>query len=110
MNIQTDQGTRYRVAFDKSQWIVSAQGDPRRGPKWADTDPAAQAAALAAYEKGEGSYKDLSYHNRLRDALSWLADRLAGEQTAADLAELRAFVEDAHKRIEAAAALVTSKS
>lgn len=107
MKIQDSTGVYYQVTFDRAQWVVSTLGDPSRGPKWASWDAERQTQARREFESGEGNWKELSYHNRMSHALAWLSDRLSGAQPAKDLAELRAFVEDAHERIERAAQLVS---
>ena len=110
MKIKDCQGSYYQVTFDRQQWVVGSLGDPSKGPKFSGWDKDRQDEAMTAFKMGDGSYRDLAYHNRLSQALTWLADRLAGTEQAADLAELREFIEDAHQRIEAAAALVTPKA
>lgn len=110
MKIQAADGTHYQLAFDRGQWVISTLGDPSKGPKWQTWDAERQAEALRAYSAGNGTFRDVSYHNRASHALDWLADRLAGAETARDLAELRAFIEDAHQRIERAAQMVSASA
>ncbi len=107
MKIQAADGTHYQLTFDRAQWVVSTLGDPSKGPKWQTWDADRQAEALRAYSAGNGTFRDVSYHNRASHALDWLADRFAGAERAADLSELREFVEDAHQRIERAAKMVS---
>lgn len=110
MKIQAADGTYYQLTFDRAQWVVSTLGDPSRGPKWASWSAERQEEARSAYSAGSGTFRDVSYHNRASDALAWLADRLSGAEQAADLEELRAFIEDAHQRIERAAQMVSGSA